>query len=1404
MSIIRHHAEWLALLDISGPFLSLRVLAQTFPQGLDAPHAELTSELRLAYAEWLDNAASVRTDPALHRAWVRWVLQRVLEFPASMLIARPASGDWVADANLAGPLLAHVAEYGERLEPDLVIAAPATAPTARQPRMLVQIVPPGQNLEKPLPRATWQASPATRMLTLLRATRVRLGLLTNGERWMLVDRSTDEALATGFASWYARLWLDEPLTLRAWRTLLGAQRLFGVTDDQTLEALLGQSSNENQEITDQLGNQVRRAVELLVQALDLADQNMGRSLLREVANHQIYEAALTVMMRLVFLLFAEEQNLLLLGDDVYDQNYAVSTLMTTLRTAADQWGEEVLERRYDAWMRLLATFRAVYHGFQHDRLTMPAYGGRLFDPERFPFLEGRRAAQVPTPGTPLPRLINNRVVLHLLEALQMLEVRVRDGAPTEARRLSFRALDIEQIGHVYEGLLDHTAERASEPVLGLAGPHQPEVRLSQLEALATTPERLLAGLIEITGRSQAALAKDQALPLERAKLGWLRAACGNDDRLFERVLPFARLIRNDDYGRPVVILAGSVYVTSGSERRATGTHYTPRALTEPIVQHTLEPLVYTGPAEGQPKPEWRLRPANELLQLKICDLAMGSGAFLVQACRYLSDRLLEAWALAEQAAAQTRPVLIDVDGALTNNPDVAIPGDADERLVFARRLVADRCLYGVDKNPLAVDMARLSLWLITLAKGRPFSFLDHALRSGDSLLGISHVDQLLNWSLRAEPGMPVQHSMIKNQVEVALEVALRERRKIATTTVRDVRDANLKAGWLSSADAALALVRLGADLLIAAELAPNKNTRDALLIDWLARYSLLLSAAEDTRAGRFASSGQTDAANQAALNALRTEADNVLGGRRPFHWPLEFPEVFAPAERPLADLLAAAQAGSLPTHPSTPGFSALVGNPPFQGGQKITGTLGVPYRDYLVAHLAAGQRGSADLCAYFFLRASSVVQAQGQFGLIATNTIAQGDTREVGLDQLTKAGFVIPRAVPSRPWPGLAAVEVAHVWLRRGNWPGPFLLNDTPVAAISPFLSVPGATNGNPYRLKANEGKSFQGSIVLGMGFVLEPAAAQRLIERDPRNAEVLFPYLNGEDLNSRPDQSPSRWVINFHDWPLERAESYPEIMQIVREKVKPERDRLAQGDATAKDRARRWWQFARQTMKLYATIAGMERVLFHGFTSKYTCFGFYKPNIVFGGPHNVIATSRFTDFGLLQSSLHYHWVLEYGSTHETRIRYASSDLVGTFPFCNLTTNLEILAEEYYKHRQNVALTFMLGFTDVYNRFHNQQESSAEIAELRRLHRDMDQAVAVAYGWHDLDLGHGFHSTKQGQRYTICEAARRSVQDRLLALNHQRYAAELAAGLHEKGAGKRKPSQTSHSPASDSIQESMF
>ena len=248
------------------------------------------------------------------------------------------------------------------------------------------------------------------------------------------------------------------------------------------------------------------------------------------------------------------------------------------------------------------------------------------------------------------------------------------------------------------------------------------------------------------------------------------------------------------------------------------------------------------------------------------------------------------------------------------------------------------------------------------------------------------------------------------------------------------------------------------------------------------------------------------------------------------------------------------------------GFSAIVGNPPFQGGGKVSDTVGNDYRNFLVEYVANCQRGSADLCAYFFLQANQLLSNCGGFGLIGTNTIAQGDTREVGLDQLVAHGCVITRAVPSRPWFGAASLEVASIWICKNQWKNKFFLADEEVTGITAFLTTPGRTIGNPYQLKNSCDKCFKGSDIYGMGFTLKPDEAEALISKDQRHIDILFPFLNGDDLNSNPQQSASRWIINFRDWSLDAehddlkqpkgppyASDYPDCLKILIEKVKPE-----------------------------------------------------------------------------------------------------------------------------------------------------------------------------------------------------------------------------------------------------------
>ena len=729
-SLAAQHSEWLSLVEISGPFLTLPVLKRALPLGLDPTPLSLVDDLRVAWSE-------VSDDDSLVPRWIRWVLHDLLELPVEV----------VKEGTEIGPALTYtVPEHGVRLRPDFAIVDPDAAGGERPARMLITTLPAGTKLDERLSESKWSADAVDRTAELCRGTGVRLGLVTNGDLWTVVDAPVGGA--TGVATWDASLWMEERLTLDAFTTLLGVRRFFSVADSDTLEAMLSESANAEAEVTDQLGKQVRAAVELLVDAMSRANRDRGGHLFDDLSTADVYEAAVTVMMRLVFLLSAEERGLFLLGDETYDSTYAVSTLRAQLEDEANTYGEEVIARRTDAWYRLLATFRMVFGGARHENLRLPAYGGSLFDPDRFPFLEGRKPGQSwhSTASSPLP--IDNRTVLHILSALQVLTFTDRRGVK-EARRLSFRALDVEQIGHVYEGLLDHSAVRNDEVAVGLGGKNAPEIALGLIETEAARgPAHLVSYLVEVTGLSTKAVEKALAEEPAAHDLERLTSACDNDPTVADRIAPYLSLLRLDLAELPVVYIPNSIYVTKSGDRRSSGTYYTPRTLAEEMVRYALEPLMYQpGPNGGTSPDRWELRPAAELLDLRVCDLAMGSGAFLVAACRYLAARLLEAWKL--EGVAPGDPV--GPPGGVA----VPLPDDEVDREILARRLVADRCLYGVDRNPMAVEMAKLSLWLVTLAKDRPFSFVNHALRVGDSLLGITSLDQLQYLNLDPSKGAKI-------------------------------------------------------------------------------------------------------------------------------------------------------------------------------------------------------------------------------------------------------------------------------------------------------------------------------------------------------------------------------------------------------------------------------------------------------------------------------------------------------------------------------------------------------------------------------------------------------------------------------------------------------------------------
>ena len=1309
MTEFSRHGEWLSLIDVSGPFLAEPVLKRVFPQGLEQTDPLRRKHVRQAYDEWRE---AVDTDDpqfaAIHEAWIGLVLKKVLE-----LDEEDEEDALKPESELPKSLTASFPEHDATLRPDFAVV---DAQNDNRPLMFVAVYAPDTELSAPAKGGKWAASPAERMVELCLARDVRLGLVTNGEHWMLVDAPVGGV--TSFASWYARLWGQEPITLQAFVNLLGIRRFF-VDDSERLPALLDESLKLQDEVTDALGEQVRRAVEVLVQALDRADVDRNRVLLTGVEPPELYEAALTVLMRIVFLLSAEERGLLLLDDEKYQEYYAVSTLRMQLRAES----EEILERRQDAWSRLLAIFRAIFGGIDHDALKLPPLGGSLFDPDRFPFLEGRAkgTSWKKHPAAPLP--IDNRTVLLLLDAVQLFE----------GRTLSYRALDIEQIGYVYEGLLERTVIRAREVTLDLDATRSaktPWVTLDELENAASEGEDAVRALLrDRTGSSLSRVKNDLAKQIDEAATDRLLTACHGDQDLRDRIKPYLKFLRMDRWGYPLVYPEGTFMVTAGADRRETGTHYTPKSLTEAVVKETLEPLVYVGSAEGKPREEWTLRPPGELLGLKVCDPAMGSGAFLVQVCRWLSERLVEAWSEAEATGRAITAEGEVVDEICSLEP---LRGDAEDRLLKARRLIAERCLYGVDMNPLAVELAKLSIWLITLAKGRPFGFLDHNLRCGDSLLGIHDLDQLLY--LNMAPGMGSSKRLFAAKIDAAVERALELRTELRGRPIRDIRDIKFLASLDERARQELKIPFLIADAFIGETFAGAIGSETIAL---------------SIESGKAIDDPDANAATlvRRARNGLRTDLPAGMRSRQPFHWPLEFPEVF---ERESA------------------GFDAVVGNPPFITGKRISTHLTEAYQGYL-KHNFENSKGAADLCVYFLRRGFQLIRANAQVGMIATKSVAEGDSRLVGTEYLQAQGATIYWAIHELPWPGKANVTVSLLALRKGLWQSKAKLNGRAVSEITSRLTT--EIVATAHRLSRNKGTCSDGIKIQGDGFIISEEERLALVASDERNNEIIRPYITGIDITQGVGAKPSAWIIHFGKMSERDARTYKEVFAILEERVKAYRDSLT-GQIHEKD----FWRFWDKREKFFESMKSSDGILACPSTAKYLIMTFLNLDWIPSHSIKLFAFDDFASFSVMQSAIHEVWARFQSGKLDQRLAYNLSRAFGTFPWPKTSPNSDY-GEKFWQLRKRTSLNNNICFTDLYNALHDKDRQDTEFLNLRNLIEANDNVVLSAYGWNDLALRHDFYAVPylpeaDRIRFTMSEEARLEVLQRLTELNRKSYAEE--------------------------------
>jgi len=1073
--------------------------------------------------------------------------------------------------------------------------------------------------------------------------------------------------------------------LGALELLLGVDRLFGGNPEQRLPQLLAASRKNQNEVSTRLAEQVLEALWELLLGFDAAeriardggDTVLGKLPATEEGQKHLYGGLITVLLRLVFLLYAEDEALMP-KDSLYGQHYSVSALADRLRQERFEHQNAMADRR-GAWASLLSLFRLVYDGGGADPNYLPARHGELFDPDAYPFLEGRKPGSS-YEGDVLTNLpsISDDVVEKVLTRLLWLA-----DDNKVAQRLNYRSLDVEQIGSVYEGIMGFTVEGATGPSVGITyRPPRQKITITVVvdaeQLLAVSASKREKWLDEQAGVALKLPAKAKESLRQATSLPELCLALGN------RLSPHT----------PNGLATGSLILQPTAERRRSGSHYTPRALTEPIVAEAFRPWLER--CNHQPT-------AEQILALKICDPAMGSGAFLVAVCRFLAGWLVQAW---------------EREGY----PE-GFKAEWDKDNV-ARRLIAQRCLYGVDKNPFAVNLAKLSLWLVTLSQDLPFTFVDHALKCGDSLVGYS----LKEIQAASEN---VQLQLLRIQQGIYVQACAERRSSFAEDTLSD-EDYDRKRIQLQQQFNASEGLRQAGDLMVAEFFEESKPAKR------LEAQKQKLSYIS----GAFVDEGLRD-----AIQKIRDRLAEGEKGITPFHWDLEFPEVFGDGRG---------------------GFDVFVGNPPFVGGRKMKEALGEGFQNWL-QDLYPESSANGDLSAFFFLRCFQMLGTDGSFGLIATNTIAQGDTRSTGLRWICKNGGTIYAALKRLKWPGVAAVVVSVVHLHKGAYAGVKLLEKQTVEKITAFLFANGGHE-DPKQLAANASKSFVGSYVLGMGFTFDDsgpadddtpgipspiATMKRLIAENPKNAEVIFPYIGGEEVNSSPTHAHHRYVIDFRDRSEEDCRrDWPELMTLVERKVKPERTRKKPdgGFALRSPLPERWWHHADKRPARYASIAACERAMAIALTSNTVALTLMPLPAVFAHSLGVISAKPDCQFSILQSSLHRFWAFLTGSSMKDDLRYTPSDCFETFPFptallgsaandpAHETTrqSLEAIGERYHQFRAELMVSNNEGLTSTYNRFHDPAETSNDLLELRDLHTEMDQAVLDAYGWSDVSTAYGF------------------------------------------------------------------
>lgn len=666
----------------------------------------------------------------------------------------------------------------------------------------------------------------------------RIALLTNGSQWRLIHAGQDY---DAWCEWDTDLWFSEgepSLQVTALRALLGRQAITAPaagTHPPLVAAILDSRKGQS-ELSAALGERVRQAVERLIGESRTAIEALEADANHAASRRDIYIATVRLIMRCVVVLFAEARDLLPRNNPIYHSSYGIQGLREQLERDSGGRGHAGLRHRVSAWPRLLALFRLICEGSEHEALPIMRYGGGLFRPGKLddpdPVLRALSALESPK------NELSDATVAAILDCLTRVPIRVRQGraASIVHAPVDFSQLDTEYIGILYQGLLDYGLRKAERVTLFLNVGDQPALPLDRLEAMddsaiANLVEKMkkkgkpAAGAEEEDGEEEEAYDTEQdeeagtgdrgpgvgdpgsgmgdvglgipvlSLPAESPALaGALHDETDEAIQHRTRALEWARraVIAGNLVSKPRgkltsekrralddaitnasaalvsrIIAPGEYFLVRwGGTRKGTGTFYTKPALAGPTVRRTLEPLCYDssssggqsaeasslaptggeGRGEGEPglsSPKQVKKPAV-ILALKVGDIAVGSGSFAVASLRYLTEALYESL-FAHRWLKTTDDGQIALDNPPEPIPpwllectrDLPLNTDDPERAIKARlrRIIVERCIYGVDLDPLAVELCRLSLWIETMDYQLPFSFLDHKIKVGNALVG---------------------------------------------------------------------------------------------------------------------------------------------------------------------------------------------------------------------------------------------------------------------------------------------------------------------------------------------------------------------------------------------------------------------------------------------------------------------------------------------------------------------------------------------------------------------------------------------------------------------------------------------------------------------------------------------